>query len=255
MIIRGLLLAIDGFLFVFMPAMLLPVLTRRHPDVNRRFVWWGAGAFLVSLLPALFLSSLVRQILQPDERLFSQALFAFISALINGVLVMGVQYLLLRWKKPEPILLPATGLSVGLGVGVVTQIFAGFAHIGAGLRLLFFQDASTPELVTLAALPIGLLLLQLLAELMNRGVVFVVNGSLGYLLGKSLVDRRRLLVLTMLLYTIFGFIFQLVQLGLAEREMLVSGVSILLAIVVGGPIFRWLLTMPAVTTKSPGKHK
>jgi hypothetical protein len=100
-----------------------------------------------------------------------------------------------------------------------------------------------------------LLLLQLLAELMNRVVVFVVNGSLGYLIGKSLVERRGRLVLAMLLYTIFGFIFQVIQLGLVEQELLRSGISILLAIVVGGPIFRWLLTMPTVVTKSPKKHQ
>ena len=254
LIIRGLLLAIDGFIFVFMPAVLLPVLLRRQPEVNRRVAWWGAGAFLVSLLPALFLSSLVRQIMQPGDRLAAQALFALISALINGVLVVGAQYLLLRWRKPELSMLPATGLVVGLGAGMVTHVFVGFAHIGAGLRLLFFRDTSTPELAALAAVPIGLFLLKLLAELMNRAVVFVVNGGLGYLVGRSLAGRRGLLSLAMLLYAAFGFALQLIQLGLAEQEILASGASLLLATVVGGLVLRWLLTMPAVEAKPPPRH-
>lgn len=254
LIIRGLLLAIDGFIFVFMPAVLLPVILRRQPEVNRGFVWWGAGTFLVSLLPALFLSSLARQILQPDDRLAAQALVALIGALINGVLIMGAQYLLLRWRKPVPAMSPATGLSVGLGVGVVTQVFVGFTHIGAGLRLLFFRDTSTPELAALAAVPIGLFLLKLLAELMNRAVIFVVSGGLGYLVGRSLAGRRGLLGLAMLLYAAFGLTFQLIQLGLAEQELLAGAASILLAIVVGGLVLRWLLTMPTAETK-PSKGR
>jgi len=255
LIIRGLLLAVDGFVFVFMPAALLPVLLRRQPDVNRRFVWWGAGTFLISLLPALFLSSLARQILQPDDGFAAQALVALIGALINGVLIVGAQYLLLRWRKPEPAMSPATGLSVGLGVGVVTQVFVGFAHIGAGLRLLFFRDTSTPGLAALAAIPIGLLSLQLLAELVNRAVIFVVNGGLGYMVGKSLVGRRGLLWLAISLYAAFTFTFQLIQLGLAEQEILASVLSVLLAVVVGGLILRWLLTMSTVEAKPSKKRE
>ena len=243
LIIRGLLLVIDGFILVFMPAVLLPRLLNLHPGVNRRSTWWGAGVFVVSLLASLFLSSLVRQILKPGDRLTAQVLFALISALISGVLVIGSQYLLLRWRKPEVDLLPATGFVVGLGVGVATQVFAGFAHVGAGFRLLFFRDTSVPELAALVAIPIGLIFLQLLTELLNRAVIFFFSGALGYLVGKSLVERFRLLFLAMLLYAAFNFVAQFIQLGLEEQEVLVSLVSLLFAGVVGGITLRWLSTL------------
>jgi hypothetical protein len=241
-----LLLAVDGVVFVLLPAFLLPRLLNRHPGVNRRFTWWGAGTFLVSLIPSLFLSSLARQILQPGDGPAAQVGLALISALISGVLVIGAQYLLLRWRKPELTLMPATGLTVGLGVGVVTQIFAGFARIGAGLRLLFFRDTSAPELAALAAIPIGLLALQLLAELLNRAAVFFFNGGLGYLVGRSVIGRRSLLLLAMLLYAAFGCASQLLQIGLEKQEVLASMVSLLFALVVGGAALRWLLApLPA----------
>lgn len=254
LIVRGLLLAADGFIFVFMPAMLLPVLLRRQPEVNRSFVWWGAGAFLVALLPTLFLSSLVRQVLQPDDHLTALALLAPVSALIGGVLVEGIQYLLLRWRRPPLAMLPVTGLAVGLGVGIVTQVFTGFAHIGAGFRLLF-GDTSTPELAALAAVPIGLFALKLLAELMNRAVLFVVNGGLGYLVGRSLAERRGLLPLAMLLYAAFNLILPLIQLGLAEQEVLINGIAILVEGAIGGLALRWLLGIPTVEGKAPEKAK
>jgi hypothetical protein len=258
LIVRGLLLAADGFIFVFMPAMFLPVLLRRQPEVNRSFVWWGAGAFLVALLPTLFLSSLVRQVLQPDDHLTALALFALVSALIGGVLVEGIQYLLLRWRRPPLAMLPVTGLAVGLGVGIVTHIFTGFAHIGAGFRLLF-GDTSTPELAALAAVPIGLFALKLLAELMNRAVLFVVNGGLGYLVGRSvgrsLAERRGLLPLAMLLYAAFNLILPLIQLGLAEQEVLINGIAVLVEGAIGGLALRWLLRIPPVEDKAPEKAK
>ena len=253
LIVRGLLLAVDGFILVFMPAVLLPVLLRRQPEVDRSFVWWGAGTFLAALLPALFLSSLARQILQPGDRLAERALLALTSALISSVLVVGAQYLLLRWRRPPLALLPVTGLAVGLGVGVVTQVFTGFTRIGAGFRLLF-GDTSTPELAALAAVPIGLFSLKLLAELLNRAVLFVVNGGLGYLVGRSLAGRRGLLPLTMLLHAAFGLTLPLIQLGLAEQEMLADGISILVEGAIGGLALRWLLTMPTVEGKAPERR-
>ena len=240
--VRGLLLTVDGVVFVLLPAFLLPRLLNRHPGVNRRFTWWGAGTFLVSLIPSLFLSSLARQIMQPGDRPAAQVGLALISALISGVLVIGAQYLLLRWRKPELTLMPATGLTVGLGVGVVTQIFAGFAHIGAGLRLLFFRDTSAPELAAVAAIPLGLLSLQLLAELLNRAAVFFLNGGLGHLVGRSIVERRVLLLVAMVLYAAFSLASQLIQIGLEEHELLASLASILFALVVGGVTVRWLQT-------------
>ena len=257
LIVRGLLLAADGFIFVFIPAMLLPVLLRRQPKVNRGFVWWGAGAFLVALLPTLFLSSLVRQVLQPDDH-FARALLALISALIGGVFVEGIQYLLLRWRRPPSAMLPVTGLAVGLGVGIVTQVFAGFTHIGAGFRLLF-GDISTPELAALAAVPIGLFSLKLLAELTNRAALFVVNGGLGYLVGRSLAGQRGLLPLAMLLYAAFNLVLPLIQLGLAEQEVLINGIAILVEGAIGGLALRWLLRVPTVEgealKKCTGKKK
>ena len=254
LIVRGPLLALDGFIFVFMPAMLLPVLLRRQPEVNRSFVWWGAGTFLVALLPALFLSSLARQVMQPGNHLAARALLALISALVSGVLIVGAQYLLLRWRRPPVPVLPVTGLAVGLGVGIVTQVFTGFAHIGAGFRLLF-GDTSTPELAALAAMPIGLFSLKLLAELMNRAVLFVVNGGLGYLVGRSLAGQRGLLPLAMLLYAAFNLILPLIQLGLAEQEVLINGIAILVEGAIGGLALRWLLGMPTVEGKAPEKAK
>ena len=254
LIVRGPLLALDGFIFVFMPAMLLPVLLRRQPEVNRSFVWWGAGTFLVALLPALFLSSLARQVMQPGNHLAARALLALISALVSGVLIVGAQYLLLRWRRPPAPVLPVTGLAVGLGVGIVTQVFTGFAHIGAGFRLLF-GDTSTPELAALAAMPIGLFSLKLLAELMNRAVLFVVNGGLGYLVGRSLAGQRGLLPLAMLLYAAFGLILPLIQLGLAEQEVLINGIAILVEGAIGGLALRWLLRIPTVEGKAPEKAK
>jgi len=253
LIVRGLLLTVDGFVFVFMPALLFPLLLRRQPGVKGSFVWWGAGAFLVALLPTFFLSSLARQILQPDDHLAARALLVLIGALIGGVLVVGAQYLLLRWRKPPLAMLPVAGMLVGLGVGIVTQIFTGFAHIGAGFRLLF-GDTSMPELAALAAVPIGLFSLKLLAELVSRAALFVVNGGLGYLVGRSLAGQRGLLPLAMLLYAAFALILPFIQMGLAEQEVLINGIAILVEGAIGGLVLCWLLRIPTVESKAPEKR-
>jgi hypothetical protein len=63
-LIRGLLIAASGFVFIFSPGIPLSQLTRRSPGVERGLIYWGLGLWPLALLPALFLQSLLRQAIQ-----------------------------------------------------------------------------------------------------------------------------------------------------------------------------------------------
>ncbi|MBM2849612.1 MAG: hypothetical protein HW418_2554, partial [Anaerolineales bacterium] len=117
MILRGLLIAASGFLFIFSPGLPMSLLARRSPSFNRDIVYWGIGAWLVALLPSLFLQSLLRQILQNSQTprgLSGQPMdyvLTLAGALLTAFFVAGGMYLVLRFKRIEATTLPPNGLA------------------------------------------------------------------------------------------------------------------------------------------------
>ena len=61
MFVRGLLIALSGFLFIFSPGLPMGLLTRRGPALKPDLIYWGIGLWLLMLLPSFFLQSLLRQ--------------------------------------------------------------------------------------------------------------------------------------------------------------------------------------------------
>jgi hypothetical protein len=195
MVAKALLLCLQGFLFIFLPGVVMSLILRRA-EVDRGLVWWGAGGFLVALLPLNFLGSLLRQILAArGSSLLAQ--FAA-AALLSGLFVEGMKYLVLRYKDLDAETVIAAGVAVGLGMGLITKIFVGLALVGTGIQLLF-GDTSTPLLAQTAARSLPDLGLAAVASLADRLALLLLNGGLGAVVGRAILDgKRRLLLVAML---------------------------------------------------------
>src|SRR3972149_1384227 len=189
MLLRGLLVTLSGFLFIFSPGVPMSLLQRAGWPLQRSWLYWGMGAWVIALIPALFSESLVRQVAQggaPADG-SSQPVdlpLALLGALIGGFFLWGIAYLILRWPvgksrrggqgRPPP---PAA-LSFGFGVGLIAQVFTGLALVGAGFRLTF-GDTSEATLAALAAAPFLTLFLNLLALVIFRPALLVASGAFG----------------------------------------------------------------------------
>ncbi|HEY42679.1 MAG TPA: hypothetical protein G4O11_01730 [Anaerolineae bacterium] len=223
MIIRGLVVAAGGFLFVFAPGLPMKLLIQRFRSFDRDLLYWGIGTWFVALLPMLFLQSLIRQfVLGPGS---SDAvpegvwrfLLPLLSSLVGALVVQGALYLVLRRKRPEGSAHFMDGLSLGFGSGLVVQVFIGLTFISAGFRLSF-GDLSTPFQNVLAELPLHVLSVWLLAHLLYRAAVPLVNGALGVLLARAVAGRIRFLLLAIATYTVFESAFAFVQLSLGGQS-------------------------------------
>jgi hypothetical protein len=257
MILRGLVIAIGGFLFVFAPGLPMRVLIKRYRVFDRDLLYWGIGTWFVALLPMLFLQSLLRQfVLGPGSSDVIpegawRFLLPFLSAIVGALIVQGALYLVLRRKRPEKSAQFMDGLSLGFGSGLVVQVFIGFIFISSGFRLSF-GDLSTPFQKVLAELPLHTLLIWLLAHILYRAAVPMVSGALGVLLARAVAGHLRFLWLAIATYAIFESAFGFIQLGMGGQSaestlaggmnlgnLLVTAAYYILALVLAS---RWLVS-------------
>lgn len=269
MILRGLIVAIGGFLFIFAPGLPMWMLIRRFRSFDRDLLYWGIGTWFVSLLPMLFLQSLIRQfVLGPGtaDTVPEGAwrfLLPFLSSLAGALVVQGALYLVLRRKRPEKSAQFMDGLSLGFGSGLVIQAFIGFTFISAGFRLSF-GDLSTPFQNVLAELPLHIMLIWLLAHILYRAAVPLVSGALGVLLARAVTTHFRFLWIAIVAYTIFESAFGFILLGLGTQSLetsLAGGMDLLNLLVTAAYYvlafvlaYRWLLSQKNALDSEPVKR-
>ena len=257
MILRGILIATSGFLFIFSPGLPIGLLSRRSPPINRDLIYWGIGLWLVALLPSLFLQSLLRQGLIGDRGLTGQPIdyiVTLLGGLVTATFVTGAMVLVLRRRRePAADLLP-NGLALGFGVGLVAQVFTGLSLVGAGFRLMYGQLA-TPTLSGLATASLLTLLLGLLALILFRPALLLVSAVQGVLASRALLEGWGYFFLALLASTLFTWMILAVQIALGgenpgqlllgSTDSLISGVTILYYLLVFGLAYRWLVAQLA----------
>jgi len=277
LILRGLVVAASGFLFIFSPGLPMSLLMRRSrsPSFNRDLLYWGIGAWLVALLPSLFLQSLLRQSLQnsPTPRDLSGQPIGYVltlaGAFLTAFFVAGAMYLVLRRTRRDvpPEQLYPNGLVLGFGVGLIAQVFTGLSLVGAGFRLMF-GDTSTETLAALTRVSWLELVLALLALILFRPALLVVSAARGVLVARALNERLRFFWLAVLVEAVFTWAVLALQLALggdSPGQVLVGGVdpltsvvTILYYLLAFGLAYSWLLAQIARwdsgKVKGKGKH-
>ncbi|HJW90605.1 MAG TPA: hypothetical protein VJ436_08180 [Anaerolineales bacterium] len=223
MILRGFLIAASGFLFIFSPGLPIGLLSRRSPSFNRELIYWGMGLWLVSLIPSLFIQSLMRQALLgggAGRDLSSRPMdytLTLLGALLTALIVVGAMALLLRWRKVEPGALEPNGLALGFGIGLIAQIFTGLGLVSSGFRLMF-GDVSTPTLATLAQSGVIELVLGLLPLILFRPALLAVSAAQGVLAGRALRAGQASFWLAVLVGGVFTWAILAVQLAFGAQN-------------------------------------
>lgn len=192
LILRGLIIVISGFLFIFLPGTMISLLTRRSLHFSSNLLLWGMGVMVVALIPALFLTSALRVLILGNRvaGLNQLLLFTLLGSLISALFLEGGKYLFLRWRKISTELLLGSGIMLGFGVGLLTNVFQGISMVGAGLRLTF-GDTAQPELAQMASQPWINLLTSMAALNIYRIALVAVSAVLGGLVARALITHQQ----------------------------------------------------------------
>jgi hypothetical protein len=273
-IVRGLLVAASGFVFIFSPGLPMRLLMRGMGRLSfkREFVYWGIGAWIIALPPSLFVQSLLRQVLQGPQASRDRLApldygLTLMSALLTALLVAGVMYLVLRRSRrttPLEDLAPG-GLALGFGAGLIAQVFTGLSLVGAGFQLMF-GNVANETLSRLAQSSYLDLVLGLLPLILFRPALLVVSAARGVLVARGLVQGARYFWLAVIVDAVFVWALFALQLALGSEtpgQVLVGSVAPMTAavtcvyyVVAFGLAYAWVLRQisrwESVTVKGRG---
>jgi hypothetical protein len=220
---RGILIALSGFLFVFAPGVPMGLLRRYGHIFPREFLYWGMGIWLVVLVPTYFLQSLVRQFAQGagPATAFEVGpgtyMLSLVNAVLAAVLLVAAMAIYLRRKRlPEEERIEG-GLTLGIGVGLIAQVFTGISLIGAGFRLVY-GDTTDATLAALAHSPILDLLLGLLAMILFRIALLTVSGVVGILVVRAVSGKGSAFWMGAAVYAGFSWVILAVQLAIGGEN-------------------------------------
>ena len=180
LILRGLIVALGGFIFIFLPGAFISILGRRNLRAETSLLLWGMGILVVTLFPAIFLTTLLRMIIFGQGAPESGMLYAFLflGSLMAAVFLECGKYLLLRFRQIPAAKLLSSGIMLGLGIGLLTNVYQGFSLIGAGFRLVL-GDTSTADLAKVASQAWLDLIFGLLALNVYRIALVAISAALG----------------------------------------------------------------------------
>ncbi len=256
MLIRGILIALSGFLFIFAPGVPMGLLRRYGGGFPRELLYWGMGIWLAALVPTYFLQSLIRQLVQGGGSVMPSIQAgptAYTLSLVNAalaaiLLVGGMGFYLRRKRLPEAERMEG-GLTLGFGVGLIAQVFTGLSLVGAGFRLTY-GDTTEAGLAALADSPMLDLAVGLLAMILFRIALLTVSGVVGILSVRSVSGAPRLFWLAAGTYAAFSWLIVAAQLALGgenpatilagQASLLTSAVTAVYYFAATALAFRWL---------------
>ncbi len=253
MALRGFLLCAHGMLFVLLPGYVMFLVLRRTPSVDRSLLWWGAGGMLVATLFQGFFTSLLSQLFPNSSNPMT---WAAIGAMLMGLCAQGVTWLVLRLRRLAQGVLIASGAAVGLGMGLVYQIFQGFVLLGVGLKLIQ-GDISTPLAAEKASSSLPQIGLAAADSIMGRLAWLVFSAGLGMLVARALRDRRGwLFILAVLCHALVALVPPVIANVLGGWPDIAVWLELAFEALLLSVGWRWLNTqLPQVASRRTGRLK
>ncbi len=256
MLLRALLVIASGFIFIFSPGLPMSLISRYSPEYKRDLVYWGIGVWLITLIPSLFIQSLIRQIFYQGQSVVSYTgqpkvySITLINALISALFLGLGMLLVLKYKgklkklivKIIHLISPKlsrifedflgiettnaksskedtliNGLALGFGAGLVAQVFTGIILVGAGFRILFGDTGSVETLSAIANNSMAMVFASLAAVIIFRIALLTISAVQSFLIARSIEEGKGQFWVGILINTAFTWIILAIHLLMGEQ--------------------------------------
>jgi len=226
MVFKGLLVLLSGFLFIFSSGIPMRLISRYKPDYRREGIYWGVGIWIIAFLVSTFLQNLIRQIATGGAPLPAQAnpLTYLLGAVITTLLVQIGMLIYLNQQRKKHADLAGEGLALGFGIGLIAQVFTGMILIAAGVGVVFqgvglnlnLGQIQTSTIEVIGGESLVGLFFALLSLVFFRIALLTVTAAQGYLVARSVDNRRIWFWGALLIYTAFTWVIFLLQMLLGD---------------------------------------
>ena len=226
MILKGLLVVVSGFVFIFSSGIPMNMISRFRPDYKREATYWGMGIWAITFFLSTFLQKFIMLIVTGGQTSANSSgiISYFAGDVITTLLLqLGMFYFLKsRLDKNEDI--DSNGLALGFGIGMIAHVFTGLNEIGIGINIIFSHGgenlaAGSVQAATvsqIAQASITNLLITSLSTIFFRVALLTISAVQGYLVASAIKGKSKRFWAGILLYIVFTWGASLLELALGE---------------------------------------
>jgi hypothetical protein len=219
-ILRGLIIAFSGFAFIFAPGIPMQLLYQKYRTKARSLMVAGIIVWLISLVLAIFMQSMIRPALPEDLNVINpgnvlEYAFSSLGPIIAALFLATGLYIYLRREKNRASVDMFSALTLGFGAGLVNQVFNGLNLVGSGFRMVLGAASGTDlgEFADVASLD---LILVLLALIIFRIALLMIIALVGVMVGRAVSGEKTFFWLAVLLSAVFQWIVIVIFLGIGD---------------------------------------
>jgi len=102
MILKGLLVLIGGFVFIFSSGIPMSMISRYRPDYKREALYWGMGIWAVTFFLSTFLQNLIKQIISGGQAAAgSTSMLSYLTGDVVTTLLLQLGMMIYLKKRLE----------------------------------------------------------------------------------------------------------------------------------------------------------
>ena len=259
MILKGLLVVISGFVFIFSSGIPMSMISRHRPDYKREALYWGMGIWAITFFVSTFLQNLIKQIITGGQAAAgSSSILSYLTGDVVTILLLQLGMMIfLKNRLGKNGDIESDGLALGFGIGVIAHVFTGLSEIGVGFSMLFNKmgssiaqgDAQAATIATITNASFSNLLVTSLSTIMFRVALLTVSATQGYLVASAIKRKNLRFWAGALLYLSLTWGALLLEFALGEENFgqilgvtstLTSAIMLVFYSAVTYFTFRWL---------------
>ena len=227
MILKGLLVVVSGFIFIFSSGIPMSLISRFRPDYKKEGLYWGIGIWATTFFISNFLQAFIKLIVTGGQSTDNSSFVSYFLGDIITTFLLQIGMLIFlkkRLEKNEDII--SDGLALGFGIGMIAHVFTGLSEIGAGAGIVFQAlgitsaggsvQSSTTTMI--AETSLFSLFVSLLSAILFRVALLSVSSVQGYLVANSVQGRKKRFWAGIILSIMFTWIVLILQILLGEEN-------------------------------------
>lgn len=220
MILKGLIIAASGFLFIFAPGLPMSLLYRKYSTQARSMMVTGILIWVITQVLAIFVQSMIRPAFPDDLNVTDpgnplEFAISMLGPIIAALFLATGLYVILRRERRQGSIEMFSVLTLGFGAGLINQVFNGLNLVGSGFRMVL-GAATGNELGELAEVAFLDLILVLLALIFFRIALLIVTTLAGVMVGRAVLGERSLFWQAIFISALFNWIVIVIFLRIGD---------------------------------------
>jgi hypothetical protein len=209
-IVKGLITAVSGFLFIFAPGIPMGLIYQKYRTQAKSLLVTGMIVWIIAQVLAIFVQAMVRPVLPEHLNIIDpgntlEYAVSILGPFIAALFLSTGLFIVLRREKKRASVVMFSVLTLGFGAGLINQVFNGLNLVGSGVRLALGAATGT-DLGELAEVEFLDLILVLMALIVFRIALLIVTALVGVMVGRAVSGEKKFFWQAVILSALFTWI-------------------------------------------------